>query len=264
MINGAYTRNEMVLGLICLIAGVTFAGTFKEKKSGRMGFICMVCILFAAGLGAEFLNDYEMSGMDFAVAGAGAALNAVASWIFVPVVYRRKDKFREITCDKLLSPEHPVQKMMQSQSEKDYLHAQRVSMLCGKCAQFANIKVDVCMMGGMYYRIGRIYGRPYVANGVKIAMDHGFPPEVVDILSEYEGEYRLPSSVESAVVNIVDWVVTKLEAMEDKTFTSEWNKEMLIYNTLNEKSRSGIYDESGLSMNLFLKIREYLVKEELQ
>ena len=37
---------------------------------------------------------------------------------------------------------------------------------------------------------------------------------------------------------------------------------MVIYQTLNEYSASGIYDQSGLGMNMFLKIREYLVNEE--
>ena len=36
---------------------------------------------------------------------------------------------------------------------------------------------------------------------------------------------------------------------------------MVIYQTLNEYSAAGLYDRSGLSMNMFLKIREYLVNE---
>ena len=38
---------------------------------------------------------------------------------------------------------------------------------------------------------------------------------------------------------------------------------MIIYQTLNELSATGIYDESGLSMNQFLKVRELLVREEI-
>ena len=36
---------------------------------------------------------------------------------------------------------------------------------------------------------------------------------------------------------------------------------MVIYQTLNELSATGMYDESGLSMNQFLKVRELLVRE---
>ena len=37
---------------------------------------------------------------------------------------------------------------------------------------------------------------------------------------------------------------------------------MVIYQTLNDFSAKGIYDRSGLGMNMFLKIREYLVNEK--
>ena len=73
----------------------------------------------------------------------------------------------------------------------------------------------------------------------------------------------MPSSIESAIVQMVDGLIKKLEAL-DKTSKIEggWNKEMVIYQTLNDFSAQGLYDQSGLSMNMFLKIREYLVKEE--
>lgn len=44
--------------------------------------------------------------------------------------------------------------------------------------------------------------------------------------------------------------------------SSDWNQDMVIYQTLNEYSASGIYDSSGLSMNRFLQIRECLVKSD--
>ena len=54
-----------------------------------------------------------------------------------------------------------------------------------------------------------------------------------------------------------------MEALEKTSkIAGGWNKEMVIYQTLNEFSAQGLYDQSGLSMNMFLKIREYLVKEE--
>ena len=42
---------------------------------------------------------------------------------------------------------------------------------------------------------------------------------------------------------------------------SGWNKQMLIYQTFNDLSLSGIYDDSGISINQFLRIRNVLVKE---
>ena len=56
--------------------------------------------------------------------------------------------------------------------------------------------------------------------------------------------------------------VEKLEVLDEDTVGSNWNQDMVIYQTLNEYSAAGLYDRSGLSMNMFLKIREYLVNEE--
>ena len=77
------------------------------------------------------------------------------------------------------------------------------------------------------------------------------------------GEEQLPSSPESALVHMVDAVVIRLEAMEQNVGQSVWNRDIVIYQTVNDFSSSEIYDHSGMSMNQFLKIREFLAKEEL-
>ena len=68
---------------------------------------------------------------------------------------------------------------------------------------------------------------------------------------------------ESALVHMVDAVVIRLEAMEQNVGQSVWNRDIVIYQTVNDFSSSEIYDHSGMSMNQFLKIREFLAKEEL-
>ena len=51
--------------------------------------------------------------------------------------------------------------------------------------------------------------------------------------------------------------------MEQNVGQSVWNRDIVIYQTVNDFSSSEIYDHSGMSMNQFLKIREFLAKEEL-
>ncbi len=72
----------------------------------------------------------------------------------------------------------------------------------------------------------------------------------------------LPSTIESAIVHMADAVIKKLEVFDSDTMSSEWNQDMVIYQTLNDYSAQGLYDKSGLSMNMFLRIREYLVNEK--
>ena len=98
-------------------------------------------------------------------------------------------------------------------------------------------------------------------NGVSISQNRCLPEPVVRIISEYGGIMQKPSTPESAIVQMVDSLVTKVEALGD-TMESSWNQEMLIYQTLNEFSNEGMYDESGLTMNQFLKIRDCLIIKE--
>ena len=110
-------------------------------------------------------------------------------------------------------------------------------LVAARCAAVVGADERVCSAAGMYYRIGVLEGAPLAKNGVKMAQRACFPEKVIRIIGEYNGEEALPSTIES-------------------------NQDMVIYQTLNEYSAAGLYDRSGLSMNMFLKIREYLVNEE--
>ena len=50
---------------------------------------------------------------------------------------------------------------------------------------------------------------------------------------------------------MVDALIVRLDHIKNDVADSEWNHEILIIQTLNELSSSGMYDESGLSMNHF-------------
>jgi hypothetical protein len=81
---------------------------------------------------------------------------------------------------------------------------------------------------------------------------------------EYNGIMRRPTSRESAIIHMVDNVVTRLELINNDSMESSWNQDMVIYQILNELSQKGIYDNSGLSMNQYLKVRDFLVNTDLR
>ena len=61
---------------------------------------------------------------------------------------------------------------------------------------------------------------------------------------------------------MIDAILLKIELLDKQVGNSQWNREVLIYQTLNEYSTAGLYDSSGLSINTFIKIRELLAKED--
>lgn len=168
------------------------------------------------------------------------------------------------TLEDILDEDYPMSRELLKFSKADYNHARKVSQISEKCAGLVGADERVCAAAGFYYRIGILDGEAITSNGIRIAQKECFPEEVIRIISEYNGENELPSSIESAIVHMVDGLIKKLEVLDSQTMASasEWNQDMVIYQTLNDFSSKGLYDKSGLSMNMFLKIREYLVNEE--
>ena len=193
-------------------------------------------------------------------------LEGAASILIIDLFYGRLLAVRDSEADNrladLLDEENPLVRELEKFSRQEYLHAKRVSALSKRCAQVVGADEPLCAAAGFYYRIGIMEGDHIAENGARIAEKNCFPEPVFQILLEYQGREKLPSTTESAIVQMVDGLVKKLELFDATTMSSNWNLDMVIYQTLNEFSEHGMYDESGLSMNKFLKIREYLLNEE--
>lgn len=181
----------------------------------------------------------------------------------LPGLRNRVQTEEEIGLDTIMDKQYHLQKMIEKYSSVDYDHALRVSRLAAKVAGELGADEKLTMAGGFYYRIGKLEGEPFIENGVRIAQQNCFPERLVQILEEYNGINRAPGTLESAIVQISDMIVTKFDLLDKDTFSAGWNRDIVIYQTMNEKSSEGLYDHCGLSMNQFLKIRELLVKEEV-
>jgi hypothetical protein len=190
-------------------------------------------------------------------------VTALAEFFIFPWLWQGSAREVDNRLLDMVSEDFSEVKALKDFSMAEYHHASYVSDLAYRCADRAGLRKNVCLAGGFYYRMGQWLGEPCVKNGVDKADSLCFPEEVVTILAEYYGQEKLPSTPESALVHMVDALLLKLEAMRQDFPKSQWNSDILIYQTLNEFSQSGIYDASGMSMNQFLKVREFLAKEEL-
>lgn len=249
----------------CLMTafGCMFADTVRNKKKQ------IWCVLLIFSLSAMmpqifyYLTYRELKNSIFFY----GMIEGLCSVLFLLLFYYRlaNEKETEISdiLDAILDESYPLTRELNIFSKAEYRHARRVSEKARECARAAGADEKVCAAAGFYYRIGILESGSMVANGIRIAQRECFPEKVIRIISEYNGEEALPSSVESAIVHMVDGLIKKMEVLSEQTsMSSEWNRDMVIYQTLNEFSAEGLYDRSGLSMNMFLKIREYLVKEE--
>ena len=261
-------KSIYVLYCYCILSifGILFAYYLKEQKHEKRieNYILIALIQFVVPF---IFYDFTYGQLQ---------LNAILKFVIVALIYTVliyfgfgilvswDTKEEEIAYETFTDLDYSLALDLKHFSLGEYLHAKKVSELSRECAKEIGANELLCACAGLYYRIGVLDGEPIINNNILIAQKNCLPQAVVQILSEYEGIENKPSSPESAIVQIVDSLVTKVEAIGD-AMDSSWNQEMLIYQTLNEYSNNGMYDESNLTMNQFLKIRDCLIiKEDLR
>ena len=248
--------------ILVMIAGTLTKALRQPELRIYMGVLLGICNLLFPTL-SYYLNYHKISDTEI---GLGLICGIItAAYAMVGFPKNEAKTVEEITYhyEEILADDFVQVREIKNYSAAEYRHARKVSDICYKYAKSLGLKADLAAAAGLYYRLGRLDGEPVVENGIKRAKELCFSEELVRIISEYNGEQNLPSTPESALVHIVDALLIKLELLEKELGTSQWNREVLIYQTLNELSGAGLYDKSGLSINAFLKICEMLAKEEL-
>ncbi len=248
--------------ILCVL-GILLSAFLSQKTRKESVYIYVILFLLNAMIPIIFyyIAFLEVNAKVFVFGLFSGLLQSILVMImFLPLKKSatEEEKRRYIY---LCEDNYPLVQDIKSFSMAEYNHGRRVSKLSAFCASEIGAKVDTAALAGFYYRLGKMEGEPEIDNALKLANQHCFPHDVMDIMEEYGGILRRPQTKESAIVHMVDALVTKIELLGADTMSSTWNQDMVIYQTLNELSQQGLYDESGMSMNQFLRIREKLVQE---
>lgn len=260
------TSVNYLVGIILLSLIGAMLSVYLKNKSGIEKIFSIIIVLsvqILVPVVVYYIDNLEVEKNAIIYAFISGIIAAVLA-SFVPLVFDISiKKANETVLEELTVENHPLVEDIRRFSFYEYNHARRVMRLSRVAAASIGADMQIAGLGGMYYRLGKILGEPEIDNAVKAANNHCFPQQAIDILYEYNGILRKPTSKESAIVQMVDAVVTKIELLDKDSMSSSWNQNMVIYQTINELSESGIYDESGMSMNAFLKVREVLAKEDI-
>ena len=253
---------EVIAYVLLALLGVFLTELSFQQKLRVWTGILVVCLSVAIPACCAYLLSHETSLWQILLTLAGSALTLYVL-SFLPKLRSREEVSEELSLDMVMDEHYHLRKEIEHYSVVDYDHALRTSEIAAKLAERIGADEKLARAGAFYYRIGKLMGEPFIENGVRIAQENCFSHRLVAILEEYNGQNRLPGSIESAIVQIADMIVTKFDLLDKDTFSSGWNRDIVIYQSMNEKSAEGLYDNSGLSMNQFLTIREMLAKEEL-
>ena len=255
--------NELLTYIILTVIACVLSKALQEVEYAKLiALLLGFCNILFPSVFYYWTNE-SISLVHFLLGIVNGAITAGYAIRFYPRAVEETKQDIEFQYDNILSKDYFMVKEIYGYSSAEYLHARRLSEISAKYAHVLGLNETLASAAGFYYRLGRLEGDPVVENGVKKAQELCFPEELVQILREYQAEKELPSTPESALIHMLDAVLLKKELLTKDIGASKWNREMLIFQTLNELSTAGIYEKSGLGINAFLKIREMLAKEEL-
>lgn len=260
--SGTASVYTMACYLILMLLGIMLTGMYERKQYRIYAEITAFALNMAIPVLFYYLDEGIPNVRLLVFALLGSVLTVAGMHFLYEGMHFRLENYGEISLDTIVDPNFHLVREIKRYSQGDYNHAIRVSRIAAHCAAKIKVNTKLAAVSGFYYRLGKFGGEPFVESGVRIAQDNCFPNDVIRILSEFGGQNKKISTIESAIVHITDTLVTKFELLDHTTLSSSWNRDMVIYQTLNDESSSGIYDSSGLTMNQFLKIREFLAKEE--
>lgn len=253
---------EVIAYMLLALSGVFLTELFFQEKLRIWTAILAICLSVGIPVCCEYLLSQEPKLYLILLTLVCSALTLVVLY-YMPKLRGHEAISEEMSLDTIMDEHYHLRKEIERYSSVDYDHALRTSQIAARLAERIGADEKLARAGGFYYRMGKLMGEPFIENGVRIAQENCFSHRLVAILEEYNGQNRLPGSIESAIVQIADMIVTKFDLLDKDTFSSGWNRDIVIYQSMNEKSAEGLYDNSGLSMNQFLTIREMLAKEEL-
>ena len=255
--------NELLTYTMLVVVGGMLSKMLKHVEY-RL-FIGMI-YLFSSVLFPNIFYYFANESIEFNNLLLGS-INGIVVAIYVIALYPniREKTLREkhYYYGDILADEFIQVQQIRKYAPEEYFHARKVSEISYKYALQLDMNTDLAAAAGFYYRLGKWEGDPPIESAVRKAKELCFPEELIQILREYNGTDDLPSTPESALVHIIDSLLVRLEMSDGSSGTSQFDRDVLIHQTLNEYSSAGLYDKSGLSINSFIKIREWLLKEAL-
>ena len=252
-----YDSREGVVYLSLMLMSRMFAKAIKSEKNRQILIFVIFGIIFVMLYLVQFItgrgNDYRLLINNSIV----AVINILIMQIGYYVMKKIGKRDVPLAVETILNENFPLVKLMKNTSRSKYNHARKVALLSSRVARIIGIDAELCMTGGFYYALCDNDEDDPIEFACSLGRQNALPPQVISIISEYKGIKKPISTREGAVVEIVDELINELPKLE----SDEIPRQIVIISRLNDISTSGIIDNSGLSMNSFIKMRDYLVKE---
>ena len=158
----------------------------------------------------------------------------------------------------LLSKDVDVYKKM-VENEKLFNIAERNSRFVKEIIELLGGQVSLAKTGAFYAECGRLISNNYIIEGLVLAKDNNFPNEVTAFIKEHNFKLGYPKSRETAITMIVCKFSTTIFYLENKGIKRSLTQ--IVDGVMDSCLMSGRLDASGLSLNEYKFIKDYLMEE---
>ena len=172
-------------------------------------------------------------------------------------------KAKEEQLLEILSEGFSLRQRLSEYSKDLYTHSLHISSIAQEAAICIGCNDKIVQAGGLYHEVGRIVGRDYIEEGVKLGAEYNLPKEVIDIIRQHNSKYEKPKSVEAAVVMLTDSIVSTIEYMEkeQKMKNVQISADKMVEQIFDIRLAKGTLDESAMNICDYKKLKEFFKNE---
>ncbi|MCR4841752.1 MAG: hypothetical protein K5840_00645 [Eubacterium sp.] len=250
---------RMTFLFLMIIVGCIMDEEFAGKKSWIFYTSMILCIMASFSCLFFYFDKGYIEVNQVIVALISGFFSCLCIMILSRFLGRsmfKKDRARMM---QLISGEYLLLSQMKEIDAEYFERCVFLSRVCGLIAGLIGADELLAKAGGLYYKLGRLEGKRYtVEDGMRIGLDFDFPNDLMWILYEQGGINRLPSTRVSGIIYIADQIISAFDREEN--LSSKMDYELVVHREANKLSTNGKIDECGISMNHFLRIRDYLIE----
>lgn len=145
---------------------------------------------------------------------------------------------------------------LRTKNKSSYAQAVLVGKLAAETANAIGLNAELTKAAGLYRRIGKIREENDDNTSVEIAMEHGFPQPLVDLLDQLN--HNRIEQKEAALLLITEGVISYYSIVRHVQ-KSDIAVEKIVDTIVSKKIFQGEFNESGLSMQECYLLREKLI-----
>ena len=158
----------------------------------------------------------------------------------------------------LLSENNSAYRLL-SGNEELFKKAKRTSKLVKDIAKLIEGRVSLAETGSFFAECGRAVSNNYVKEGLILAKENNFPIEVTDFIKEHNFKLGYPRSRETAITMIVCKLGSTVDFLQGKGVKRSVTA--VVDSVMDSCLMAGRLDASGLSLNEYKFIKDYLLEE---